>query len=193
MRTTKRSWRTLAVFALGTVPLVAGNLVGSADGPVDSDIFIFEATAGTASLGPGPASGTYTLDASRCFTEPLPVAPPSPLPSSIPGYLDVIPDESGPCTSVTGTGTYTDLIACSTGLMTMSWNFTEPSGDVVHLEATGAVVGGVIVGASLPGGYKDDGAANGTAVITGLVLAAPTPICNGVQALSFTAVVDGIY
>lgn len=193
MRTTKRSWRAVATLALVAAPVLAFSTTVVADAPVDSDTFVFEATAGTASLSPTPATGSYTLDASQCFNEPLPVAPPSPVPSSVPGYVDVVPDESGGCTSVTGGGTYTNLIACSTGRITMSWNFTEPSGDAVHLDAAGVVVGGVILAAALPGGYQDDGATIGTAAITGVLLAAPSPVCLGEQLLSFTAVVDGVY
>ena len=193
MRTTTRSWRTLVALAFGTAAVLAVATPGRADAPADSDTFVFEATAGTTtSLGPLPASGTYTLDTTRCFAEPIPVTP-SPLPSSAPGYVDIVPDESGACTSITGSGMYTDLVACSTGQITMSWDLTEPSGDIAHVDASGVVVGGVIVAAALPGGYRDDGASIGTAVITGVVLAAPTPVCMGVQELSFTVVVQTIY
>ena len=199
MRCMARSRKGLAAaaMAIGFVPLVALTRGGTAATAADADVMVFAATASSAAAtGLLSTSATYTFDPSQtCFSEPLPTTPPSPLPASIPGFLDIPPDESGPCTAVTGSSSLSTLVACSTGVISIDWQLTEPLGDTAHVVAGGVLVAGIVVAATLPGGYTDDSSTIDEAAVLGVLLPQlPNNNCvAGVRQVQVSAVVAAVY
>ena len=117
------------------------------------DVYAFQAHNQPNGITTGVSlPGTYTFGP-VCVGVPLA----SPVGTTVPGYVDVPTDESGPCPSVTGSGTLT-VVNCDKGLITADWAFTEPNGDTAAFNGTGVIVGGVAVIAAPPAagfGYVD--------------------------------------
>lgn len=165
MRATRRRLRRSLAFALICVGFatVFGVRGHAASTPMDADVFALKggvsvSTAMQIVMTPVP----YTVDSgTACAT----VNAPSPVSTSIPGFLDAPADESGACTGVTGGGTF-NLAGCSVGQISADWQITEPAGDSAHFVGAGIMVGAVAIMATpTSGAYTDDArSGQGTAV-----------------------------
>jgi hypothetical protein len=192
MATMRRLRASLSAVFLGFVVADTGVLSVEA-ASADVDVFGFKWSVATAApVAVLPSATTYSIDpGAACLTVTLP----PPVGVSVPAYVDVPPDESGPCTAVTGTGNVT-IAGCSTGLISANWQMTEPLGDVAVVNGNGVVVGGVVVVAAPLGGYSDGppGTIPGEAVAVGLLTPRAGELClNGTRLFDLAAVVAAAY
>lgn len=141
----------------------------------DADLYVVHASVTPlAPLALVLSSADYSLSSGACRAVMLP----SPVSTSVPGYLDAPPDESGNCTSFSGGGTLT-VVNCNTGVVTAAWNLLEPDGDTAVFTGDGVMVGGVAVIAAPPSstlgtGYWDPSSATSPGAAVSVALFAPT-------------------
>jgi hypothetical protein len=171
MRVRRRALRTVLA-AVGSASVVAWAVVGhgSPTSAQDADLYLVRAGVNAGPFAPVVSSTGYTLSSGAC----RPLAVPSPVSTSVPGYLDVPPHESGNCTSFSGGGTLT-VVNCTTGVVTAGWNLLEPAGDTAAFNGQGVMVGGVAVIAAPPSttlgtGYWDPSSAPSPGAAVGVAL-----------------------
>jgi hypothetical protein len=189
-RRVNRSWG-FAVSGIAAVSVWAlgGQMVRAAD----ADLFVVSGSLSTTADIPLFATPVnYSIDnTSSC----LAMAAPPPVSTPVPNYVDVPPDESGNCTSVSGNGTLT-VSACSTGTITATWSVTEPAADTATFDGGGVVVGGVAVMATQPAGsFTDDGVTTGQGVVVGVLTPrlGGSPVCGQYNHITVNAAVAGTY
>ncbi len=162
----RTSLAALTLLGTGTAGLYNATTVTAQD----ADAYVFSAivsTTGGGSIVPPPTL-TYTFNSGACKARPLP----SPISTSLPGYVDASGNDSGECSAVTGGGTIEGEL-CDSGVITANWNLTEPSGDTAVFDGDGVIIGGVAVIAAPPvavlgTGYWDGSATPGAAVSVAL-------------------------
>jgi hypothetical protein len=159
--------------------------------PSDADLFVLSGRlTTTTSMSVTPGMVSYSVDpATKCLSVDLP----SPVSTSVPGFVDLSRGESGPCTGVTGTGNF-NVVGCSTGSVDGDWLITEPSGDNAHFVGAGVMIGGVAIMATAPAGtYTDDGRGGGGGAAVALLLPHPLTGCGALNAFDLIGVVGGAY
>lgn len=148
-----------------------------------------------------PSTATYNFSAGTgCQTATVP----TPTSTTVAGYVDLPPDESGGCSASGGGGFF--LIGCADGTITAStWQLTEPSNDVATLNGTGVVINGIaVIAAPSPAatpspvspnwGYRDGSTGSGAA----LLVFDPANVASCAQGNTITqmgveAVIVGVY
>jgi hypothetical protein len=189
--TTRRLRRSVAFGLVGIGFAGAfGAHVHAASGPVDADLFAVSGRLKTTTPMPVvPTAIAYTMDAgTTCITASLP----APVSTSIPGFVDVPADESGACTTMTGSGTFS-VAQCSTGTVSGDWQMTEPAGDSARFAGSGVMVGGVAIMVTPPSGTFSDDGSNGQGAAVALILPDSSQSCGSLSLFDLTAVVAGAY
>ena len=146
MRVRRRALRkVLGVAGLVSALTWAVVVHGASTSAQDADLYAVQAFITPGPLALGVSSPSYTLSSGVC----APLVVPSPVSTTVPGYLDVPPDEKGNCTSVTGGGTLW-VANCNNGFVTAAWTLKEPNGDSALFDGSGVMVGGVAVIVAAP-------------------------------------------
>jgi len=181
MRTTDR--RLLRLLSVTVATVSVGLAVGLRDAgaqTVDGDLFAVSGNAvPTDNVALIQSSTSYTLS-----------GPNGCLALGVPNFVDVPPDESGPCTSLSGGGSF-DISACSTGTISAAWSMGEPLGDTATFNGSGVMIGGVTVISTEPGGAFTDDGSSGPGALVGVFV--PAACLTGGNDLAFSAVVAGEY
>ncbi len=191
-RRQRRLRRSLAggvlVAGLGGALGLHGN---AATTPSNADVFLINGPVSvTTPLAIGLSGSRYNLTGNDYCTVNAPVVG-----GLVPTYLDLPGAQLGACGGVTGSGSLTDVVGCTTGQISGDWLISEPGGDTAEFNGAGILVGGVaIMATGALDGYTDDNRSGQGAAVAVLTPALDGGIPSGCSTtLALTSVVAGAY
>lgn len=187
----RRVRRSIAVGLVGVGFTLAFAVRGHAQSvPQDADVFVLKGVFQTTAVMPTSLGWVdYSVSSGVCTPPPLP----PPVSTSVPAFVDVPGDESGPCTGMSGGGSF-NLVNCQTGQVTGNWTITEPSGDSASFAGAGIMIGGVAVLATPPSGAYTDDTRSGQGAAVALIQPSSTQQCGyTLKDFDVTGVVAGAY